>query len=93
MKNNLPLSDSSSLSISEAARYMRSSRSYVYELIAAGKVQWFYRGQRKRIVRSSVEEFERRQVSSASCSNEPACPTCGSEYFWSIETGRKDRRP
>lgn len=77
MKNNRPLSEAISLSVTEAALYVRSSRGYIYDLIRAGAVTWFYRGSRKRILRQSLEEAEARLAAEAEDLKRRECPLCG----------------
>ena len=76
MKNEEPLSDAVSLSVSEAARYLRSSRNYIYELLYRRQVDWFYRGTRKRILRESLELHERRQAEERNQAKREVCPLC-----------------
>ncbi len=76
MKIRTPLNECSSLSVSEAARYIRSSRDHIYGLIKDKEVRWFYRGQRKRILRTSLEEYEVRQASLVDNAIEPSCTKC-----------------
>jgi len=76
MRNDQPLSDAVSLSISEAARYVRSSRNYIYELLYRQQVEWFYRGTRKRILRESLEVHERHQAEERDQAKREVCPLC-----------------
>jgi hypothetical protein len=41
---------------------MRCSRDFVYTLISQEQVRWYYRGKRKRILLSSIVEFEERRA-------------------------------
>ncbi len=76
MKNDQPLSDAVSLSISEAALYLRSSRNYIYELLYRRQIDWFYRGTRRRILRESLELHERRQAEERGQASDQVCPLC-----------------
>lgn len=78
MKNDRPLSEAVSLSISEAARYLRSSRNYVYGLLADGKLDWYYRGSRKRILRASLDANERELAELLRNQQASRCPLCNS---------------
>lgn len=76
--NDQPLAEALSLSISEAARYLRSSRNYVYALLDDGALEWYYRGSRKRILRSSLEAYETGLVRMGPYPEVSKCPLCNS---------------
>ena len=91
MKNNRPLTEAVSLSVTEAALYLRSSRGYIYDLIRSGSVSWFYRGSRKRILRQSLDEAEIRLTADIEERKRQHCPLCGRKSAPASDISMRDR--